>query len=139
MKKIQIEEKYRPLMEAWIEDLRMNPELQGLNELLDNKGKYCCLGRLCAVAGIDEEEIKFESFIKEDMFGYKYGLIPDEFIGEPNADNVSYILTTMNDGVSKWAVQETLDRWGITKGKYTFPEIADFLEERIEYVKERTN
>lgn len=133
MKKIKIEEKYRPLMELWIEDLRMNPELQGSDELLDNGGKYCCLGRLCIVAGIDEEDIKHESFIKEGLFGYKHDLLPDKFTGEINTGSIPYILTVMNDGVSKWTVKDELKKWGIAKEKYTFPEIADFLEKHIEY------
>ena len=136
MKKIQIEEKYRPLIELWIEDLIMNPELQGSDELLGNGNKYCCLGRLCIVAGIDKDEIKYESFIREDLFGYKHDLLPDKFIGEINPGSILYILTTMNDGVSKWAVKNARDelkKWGITKEKYTFPEIADFLEKHIEY------
>lgn len=133
MKKIKIEEKYRPLMELWIEDLIMNPELQGSDELLNNRGKYCCLGRLCVVAGIDEEEIKCESFIREDLFGYEHDLLPDAFIGEINTGSILYILTAMNDGVSKWTAKDELKKWDIMKDRYTFPEIADFLEKHIEY------
>lgn len=145
MKKILIDEKYKPLMEVWIEDLRMNPGLQGAGELYNGDNQYCCLGRLCVVAGMSDKDISGENLIQSNLLkerGYNPDIIPETFVSdympEKDVSNVSLILTTMNDGITKNTTSSLLENWGLERrlgsGKYTFPEIADFLEQRIEYV-----
>lgn len=135
MKKIQIETKYKDLMERWIKDLRDNPELQSKDALLNSEGKYCCLGRLCLIAGMEEDTIRHEGVIDKDLLGYELDIIPPSFIGEALVDSIVFLLTSMNDGLTKHS-SEKLEEWNLTKDSYTFPEIADFLEERIEYYDE---
>lgn len=40
------------LIDAWIKDLRTTKEKQGKSKLHSNYG-FCCLGRLCVVAGLE--------------------------------------------------------------------------------------
>ena len=136
MKKIKVPIRYQGLMEKWIEDLRDNPDLQGKNELLNAYGKYCCLGRLCVVAGIEDSVIRYENVIEEDLLGYNTDILPSVFVGESFPSNaVPFVLTSMNDGVNNSSdlFRTVFQEWELTKYHYTFTEIADFLTERIEY------
>ena len=45
----------RDIAEKWIADLRANPP-QAKGALFDGKG-YCCLGRLCVLAGLEPEHV----------------------------------------------------------------------------------
>lgn len=135
MKKIKVSIKYQGLMEKWIEDLRDNPDLQGKDELLNADGKYCCLGRLCVVAGIEDDVIQHENVIEKDLLGYNTDILPSVFIDGAQLGIVPFVLTSMNDGIansSKYS-RNMFQKWGLTKDHYTFTEIADFLTERIEY------
>lgn len=134
MRKIQIEEKYKTLMEAWIEDLREHPELQGKDTLYDNHNNtFCCLGRLCIVAGMEKECIVDDVHIEPFM---------DEFADvsiSKIADFDDLPFLAMNDGfVTRKRFKEAQESWGkdvIKREKgHTFPEIANFLEQRIEYI-----
>ena len=141
MKKIKVPIRYKGLMEKWIEDLRDNPDLQGKDELLNDKGKYCCLGRLCVVAGIEDSVIQHENVIEEDLLGYNTDILPSVFVGEAllristKSYGVPFVLTSMNDGVNNSSdlFRTVFQEWELTKYHYTFTEIADFLTERIEY------
>lgn len=110
-------------MEAWIEDLREHPELQG-NQHLYCDGKYCCLGRLCIIAGEQIEEIKHECFIEENVLSDIPNTLRDN-------KEIARLFASMNDGGLTLSYAKA---WEIEIKQYTFPEIANFLEQRIEYV-----
>lgn len=127
MKTFKVENQYKDLMKRWIEDLEMNPELQGAEYLYDN-GTYCCLGRLCIVAGYQNDDIEYLGEIRDNFIK-----IPEVFMsGHPS------ILMKMND--SDYIQEKDREDWGLNlntpRKQYTFPEIAEFLKERIEYVEE---
>lgn len=136
MKKILIKEKHRPLMEVWIEDLRMNPDKQGEGALYSaSHDLYCCLGRLCKVAGVSEEVMDNEPDLYSiDIDSDIFQSIPKPFLINSSdlPGTVINTLITMNDTVNN---EVYVKEWDLVSGKqYTFPEIADFLEQRIEYV-----
>lgn len=139
MKKIKVPVRYRTLMEHWIEDLRENGHLQGKDYLYDaHKDRYCCLGRLCKVAGTDPYYFKYHEMIFRGMAD-----VPDIFISVneeghnipiPPEENVANLIAAMNDATTEVTGYNT---WGIPKQhSYTFDDIANFLEERIEYYEE---
>lgn len=123
MKKIQIAERYRPLMETWIEDLRTNPELQGKDSLYHN-GKYCCLGRLCSLVGVEDRDMEHEPLPANLSV---IPNIPEIFV---NDTEFVQLLAGMNDG---GLTEKMEDEEGLIMKRYSFPEIADFLEQTIEY------
>lgn len=123
MKKIQIEERYKPLMELWIEDLRTHPELQGKDCLYADE-LYCCLGRLCSLAGIEDEDMKYEPL---PAVLQRKPDIPEVFL---NDTILAQLIAGMNDG---GLIEKMCDGWHLVMKRYNFFEIADFLEQRIEY------
>lgn len=131
--KIQIESKFKSLMEVWIEDLRTNPYLQGEDYLYSN-GRYCCLGRLCVVTG------EFSSKDLEDLYFPLEAENAEDYIPqtllEDSLDSVSMLLCKMNDGFGNKNIADKniAKKFEIECRKYSFPEIANFLEERIEYI-----
>jgi hypothetical protein len=46
------------LKDGWLADLRANPDKQGKGRLMDDDGKFCCLGRLQIVAEGKVEQLK---------------------------------------------------------------------------------
>lgn len=119
------------LFTEWLEALRSGEYKQGTC-YLNNDGKYCCLGVLCDIAskhrvvekGVSETQTIY--FSKGDL-SYAYdqslpeslvyflGFMDDSgYFGEDHELEVGYLnaLSSLNDS-----------------GKYTFPQIADFIEE----------
>jgi len=126
MKTFKVEKKYKDLMEKWIQDLYKNPELQGKEYLYNGEGEYCCLGRLCIVAGYKDDDIADEGEIPLD-----YDAVPKTFV-----EGNSAVLIAMND--SEYMPDTQREEWGLDneRRQYTFPEIAEFLEKHIEYAEE---
>lgn len=52
----------KDLTHQWATDLRANPDLQGRSNLETPDGKFCCLGRLCAIQGL----VRIPSFFVDD-------------------------------------------------------------------------
>ena len=101
------------LIDAWILDLRTTKAPQAVGKLFDGKG-YCCLGRLCIVAGMSNENIIHHRFPPLDIA---------ESIG-------------MTDGGRRWDHQEIKlpnhnkhSLAGANDDGCTFAEIADVIEE----------
>jgi len=139
MKKIKVPVRYRTLMEHWIEDLRENGHLQGKDYLYDaHKDRYCCLGRLCAIAGTDPYYFKYHELIFRGMADVPSIFISvDEegrYIPIPEEEDIASLIAAMNDATT--GVTRYKD-WGIpAQYSYTFNDIADFLEQRLEYYEE---
>ena len=113
----------------WVDDLRANPDLQGrkrLRTVAAEGNKFCCLGRLTEL--YRKETGKGEWVNKGDFSSGTYfsakGDPPEAWV-LPNA-------------VADWAAldisPEIGDRsavWLNDDGGYTFPEIADMIEEHL--------
>lgn len=102
--------------EKWIDALRSGEYKQGEAELYTPKtGTFCCLG-VCARIGGNKPS---------DISGFPYLTyarllnIPKELFGNSTNKLVSK-LTHMNDGA-------------MGERKHTFPEIASWLEENVEF------
>ena len=140
--------------EKWLAALRSGNYIQGGASLLSyeelgdlsvdiNKKSYCCLGVACALTGIEERLYSGESFVSEDSnINIRYMLekgYPIELIGE---EDLPYILAALNDGVK--ITSSLVDNYfsGISFRKpfvigeiykLNFFEIADFIEDNIEF------
>lgn len=105
------------LKAKWIADLRANPHLQGREALRTKDGKFCCLGRLCEVAGILFDQDRW-AFGEIDEIGDK-----DWF----NEELPSFVLNKLElDPTSGGELMEMNDHENLT-----FPEIADWIERNL--------
>ena len=151
MKKYKLPKEFA---EKWLAALRSGNYIQGgacllsYEELGDfsvdiNKKSYCCLGVACALTEAEEERYGGESFVSEDSnINIAYMLekgYPKELIGE---EDLPYILASLNDGVK--ITSSLVDNYfsGISFRKpfvigeiykLNFFEIADFIEDNIEF------
>jgi hypothetical protein len=112
----------REFGEKWVKALRSGEYKQGTCYLsakytdgITSEQRYCCLGVACSVSGIPDELLKREFIIPD--FG-----MPIELVGDRGNNELVKILTTLNDGEK-----------GITQ-KYTFSEIADWLESNVKFI-----
>ncbi len=141
MKKIHLDIKWKPLMEAWIEDLKENLGYEGNHYLYDSsQDTYCPLGRLCIVAGADKEDIRYKEMIYKGM-----AEVPEIFytrtedgrdIFIPFPDDVANLIVTMADTTT--GISEELSKeWNVErKDSYGYNDIADFLTKHICYEKD---
>ena len=108
-----------------------------------NKKLYCCLGVACALTGVKESIYNRKSFVdKNSNINVRYMLekgYPKELVGEKN---LPHILSMLNDGDAgdefnfKMYFGELNLRKPYTIGevyKLNFNEIADFIEDNIEF------
>lgn len=142
--------------EKWLEALRSGDYKQGIEELFHQdyndsseiQESFCCLGVACVRAGISKDVIESAGLIDEDYFlieeledFIKQGL-PKELTG---FNYLTRVLTALNDGTSL----EYLKKFGDFKFdkidynlnsescfSLTFPQIADFIENNVEFYKE---
>ncbi len=117
--------------EKWLKALRSGKYNQSTSFLYTSNG-WCCLGVLGHVCGIPKDRL-YEGYWLMDLSdkpdfspstGYKLTnedikLIPQDFVGSDLENKLIALLSGMND-----------------KKKYSFQEIADWIEENIEFVKE---
>lgn len=109
----------RDFAEKWIAALRSGKYNQTRGSLRDQFG-YCCLGVACVINGISDDDIDLEGFIIDAHIGDdNTEKMPEQLIGMDENELVSE-LTAMNDRDSEDA--------------YSFPEIADWIEENVEFV-----
>jgi hypothetical protein len=133
--------------EKWLEALRSGDYPQGKDWLFDGEG-YCCLGVACMLIGhIDVDLLEGHSVpseIKEALVGKEF---PQELLTDPDAQKVFnpmdadliQNLMAFNDGYASWSSEIDLLKRTITnrdinveKRKYTFAEIADWIEQNVE-------
>lgn len=133
MKKIKFHIRYKPLIDKWIDYLKEHPDEQGEHYLYVEETGYCCLGVLCKLAGYSDKHmswVEIPSTLECDLD------IPKEILEDNNdLDGIVEVLTFMNDGHIPGRVKL---EWGLNqdKAKYTFPEIAEFINQRVEYYEE---
>lgn len=106
--------------QKWIEALRSGEYVQGREKLYSSKhGSYCCLGVCCKLVGF--EDFGEAHYIQEGDFYYNLKRIPNgiptELIGTVGNNDLIRNLVALNDD-----------------DKYTFPEIADWIEANIEFI-----
>lgn len=140
--------------EKWLAALRSGNYVQGgacllsYEELDDfsvdiNKKSYCCLGVACALTGVKEKIYSGEYFVSEESdINIKYMLekeYPKELIGEAD---LPYLLALLNDGIKtdKYHINTYLSKVHLRKPyspegfyKLDFSEIADFIEDNVEF------
>ncbi len=98
----------KELKDKWVAALRSGEYRQGKYELYDRDESFCCLGVLCAVAGIGIDA-SGNSCVGVKKGGSGYDPIRD-LIGREAVP----VLMEMNDNEGK-----------------TFPEIADYIEANL--------
>ena len=97
--------------DAWIKDLETTKAGQAIGGLRDGKNKYCCLGRLCIVAGLKYNK----------NTGYD-----GEFFGLP--DSVME-LTGMRDSYGSYDDDE-MSLSGLNDDGKSFKDIAKVIKEK---------
>lgn len=97
--------------EKWVKALRSGEYQQG-TQSLHLEDTYCCLGVACVVAGIDY--VPNQDWIKESMV--KGTIIPRVLVGSAAQSELVYKVSSMNDG------------------NETFEDIADWIEQNVEFV-----
>lgn len=140
--KFQIDERYKPLIDQWIEALRSGEYKQGQGTLYCHN-RFCCLGVLCNLQVnvpevVDDSSSDFAYPIHLDDHGAKID-IPVELM---SADaHLAAILTTLNDLhiASSESAKNMAKRYAYeisypVKSSYNFEDIANILEQVIEYV-----
>lgn len=96
----------RSIADPWLAALRSGDYKQGIGKLRYDD-YYCCLGVLNSVAGLGYDDSLGDLLHGSDNYY--------EFLGEPQQVNLIHL----NDNKRK-----------------TFPEIADLIEENLEYIDE---
>lgn len=115
------------LKEKWIKALRSGDYKQGKGYLNQNNEKYCCLGVLCNVYGIEWKEIqRVSGFIISGIFGLND---PDEL----NNLNISRVpLNISNEiGLTDWAQDTLINMNDRINDNLDFTQIADWIEEHL--------
>lgn len=118
------------LKAKWLDALRSGKYQQGHNTLHPTD-KFCCLGVLCDVAEYMWEPVK----INDEIDHYKCDAGEDwienddelEKLGLPEAKQ--RICYCMNDGTSCDTITQAI--YPIETRRYTFAEIADWLEKNL--------
>lgn len=111
----------RDFATKWVAALRSGEYKQGTKKLGNKYEGYCCLGLGCIVAGAADGELNgftviFEGLVTEGMRPEIYERIPKELVGGYNDNDLARDLMCMNDGGTD------------------FPQIADWIEENVEFV-----
>lgn len=117
MKRETQEKKFRlpkEFAEKWIAALRSGEYKQGEGSLFDGDS-YCCLGVGCVVSGMRPKTIEMGSIIQR-----KYRKPPKEIRGDSEENRLVAHLIDMNDGNNSDGTH------------YTFPQIADWIEQNVE-------
>lgn len=113
-----------PVIKAkWVKALRSGRYKQGVGALYDpDSGRYCCLGVLCRVARAKEQDGVFEW--KDPRLCNELNLPSDlkRKLGITSAEEGK--LVKMNDG-------DPDKRWSLGEPFKSFPEIADYVEQRL--------
>ncbi len=115
------------LKDKWLNALRGTDYQQGTGTLRSNNNKFCCLGVLCDVVGYEwhqpTEDHNFKCVVGEDYFENTDYLDEIDLPKQVHDDCYS-----MNDGTFK---ENDLTRLNIENRRYTFGEIADWLERNL--------
>ena len=103
----------------WVEDLIANPELQGRGQLKTEEGKFCCLGRLCALYQKETGNGEWNHGFKCSEEDHSFFLLPNAVQRWAGLESASPLvddhpLASYNDELKK-----------------TFPEIAALIEEYL--------
>lgn len=105
------------LKAKWIADLRANPDLQGRMYLRSTDGKFCCIGRLCEVMGVEFDHGRKGYVFTSGEEGFAFvrnSQIPTPLIERFDlSEKEQDILVGKNDA------------------SLTFAEIADWIEENL--------
>ncbi len=98
----------------WVEALRSGEYKQGVSDLKSSLG-YCCLGIACKIQGISDKEMFGKAYPK-DITQRLHANIPPMLLEGAVTLKLIVTLAKMNDGGT------------------SFPEIADWIEENVEFV-----
>ena len=116
-----MENKYqlpKEFAEKWVAALRSGEYEQGEGMLYDDfYGTYCCLGVAAKICDAPIDKIAKYSLLEIGGWFDEYG-VPEALIG--NNDTFIDSLTAMNDGFGT--------------AKKSFPEIADWIEQNVEFI-----
>ena len=142
----------KKVTEEWLKALRGDEYNQTKGMLYDNITEgYCCLGVLCKLDGADNEDL-LKKEMPSNLFdnGDANALtnsFPNELLADSKHDpmDLLVVLPILNDGFTKMTMDELLQihpdlifsKIDWSKGgqvRYTFKEIADFIENNIELV-----
>ncbi len=136
MNKIELPKEFRT---EWLTALRSGLYKQGKNLLVDDNGKYCCLGVACLVAQVNLLDMVGWGF-PDEIFNKQHYDIP-EVLDNNHYQNFAPTLVMLNDGSNLLRDNvEMLERYGITELKgqelragyriqLNFEEIADLIEQ----------
>ncbi len=119
--------------EKWLKALRSGKYTQGSSYLYnDSEDNYCCLGVACVINKIELKSIVNKTFITESVSSKN--LIPKEIVGR---ELLALVLAKINDGpLNSYLSQEVesiFKEYNIEDKTYTFDEIADFIQENVEF------
>lgn len=146
--------------EKWLKALRSGEYEQGADALKtvnEDNVCFCCLGVAGDVCKLNDESYLISIPVFDNTYNYN-GLIPEEIIGEADKNDLVGILTLLNDGINKYNYSvriskknyifrnhklEEFNFESIHVLRFTFNEIADFIEDNCEFyeepIKEKTN
>lgn len=102
--------------DKWIEALRSGEYEQGIGRLRSSENKFCCLGVLCEVQGV-------ESHLNHDEESYRY-------FGNKNGFQS---LLPSSVAIDDWKLpyEDTSILMGMNDNGKSFNEIADWIEENV--------
>jgi hypothetical protein len=133
LERFSVEKKYKPLFELWIESLKSGEYKQAVGTLKCKSSEtrqhasYCCLGVLCTIAEtFGQPPLDDKIYVHSNLTGlFNTGLLNAEIYPEqlylPQHNELAEYLIYLNDGT------ENLKQ-------HNFSEIANFLENNIDYV-----
>ena len=114
----------------WVAALRSGDYKQTTLKLHRASGGYCCLGVVGILCGLNSELLlEKDAFCESENLGGLLNKIPKQLLGAGNVEEKDYNpliekLACMNDGHHE-------DDFNPTGKKYTFLEIADWIEENL--------
>lgn len=134
MKLVTKQKMQKGLLDKWISALRSGEYLQGTDYLLtlhsdgeadSQPDRYCCLGVFGCILNLPKEDLEDKNYLRD----IEDGLINEEF---------ETLLAAINDGVHSLlsSLRETgfLEITDEEFRRYSFEEIADFLEQNVELI-----
>lgn len=131
--KVTIDKKYKPLIDKWLTALRSGEYEQGYGQLYEEE-KYCCLGVLCELSGVDKKVMEDNQLglpselLEEDLGNQDISFIwdNDEFFEE--------VLPVINDYDTD-AIPHKKWKTELTKyhGNPNFETIANIIEKYVDY------
>lgn len=114
------------LKAKWIAALRSGKYKQGRSVLRTADNKYCCLGVLCEVAGLNWQKEPGSPYFCEAGQDYIENAEIMEQLGLNYDDHRACY--SLNDGTFD---KHEINDWNGEQRPHTFAEIADWLEKRL--------